>query len=130
MLILSKTLAMRRRMKMMLRKAELMMVLAAGSNVRIRTEDGGRFTSSRALLYISHTPTCTYIHCTHLHLHTFAVTYDTYKYYTFTHICCTYKYKHMCCVICINTYNHTYTHACMCSSAVPHNVVQLEAAES
>ena len=44
---------------MMLRKAELMMVLAAGSNVRIRTEHGGRFTSTRALPYIS--LTCMYL---------------------------------------------------------------------
>ena len=86
MLILSKTLAMRRRMKMMLRKAELMMVLAAGSNVRIRTEDGGRFTSSRSLPYISHTATCT------------------------TYIVHTYIYTRLqCCTIHINTIRlHTY----------------------
>ena len=53
-------------MMMMLRKAELMMVLAAGSNVRIRTEDGGRFTSTPALPYIA----LTYIVHTHLYSHT------------------------------------------------------------
>ena len=63
---------------LMLRKAELMMVLAAGSNVRIRTEHGGRFTSTRALPYFAHTYNIGYmynvsymhLHCTHLHLHT------------------------------------------------------------
>ena len=59
---MSKMLTMRRRVMMMLRKAELTMVLAAGSNVRvIRTEDGGRFTSTRALPYIAHT--YMHLHC-------------------------------------------------------------------
>ena len=67
---LSKMLTMRRRMMLMLRKAELMMVLAAGSNVRIRTEDGGRFTSTRALPYIA----LTYMYQLHCNAHTYIYT--------------------------------------------------------
>ena len=115
---------------LMLRKAELMMVLAAGSNVRIRTEHGGRFTSTRALPYISHTymylrPTLYTLTFTHvcsavLYIHKYTqqrvhVLTAVLCIYVYTRMLChtkhiytyTYKYKHTCCAICINTYNHT-----------------------
>ena len=80
---------------LMLRKAELMMVLAAGSNVRIRTEHGGRFTSTRALPYIARTRAdCCAMH---IRLYTYAVPYQTYIHIYIqiqAHVLC-YMYKHI-----------------------------------